>query len=275
MGNPIKKIIYVLLAYWCLAFTPALGQDAMDFYNHGLKSSLTYKKIEYFTKALQMDPNLVKVYEKRAIQYYFRRWFDNAIQDYTKVVELNPHNVDAYLMLGRCYLWKGKGLGIKGEFSNMMSNIGKQKIPEYRKLLDRAIESFSRAIELDPQLTSAYSYRSVAYRIKGMTKEALSDANIAIGLQGDNRSIAKAYATRARVYQQMGLHELSKADFRKSIELDPFLADFPPLHVPLIDPGFGNTSSPKPVGRMGLLGIIILIFVVIFKMTLPAPKKKR
>jgi tetratricopeptide (TPR) repeat protein len=274
MGNPIKKIISVILAYVCLAIAPALGQDAMDFYNRGLKSSLTYKKIEYFTKALQMNPNLVKVYEKRAIQYYFRRWFDNAIQDYTKVVELNPHNADAYFMLGRSYLWKGKGLGIKGEFSNMMSNIGKQKIPEYRKLLDRAIESFSRAIELDPQLTSAYSYRAVAYRIKGMTREALSDSNIAIGLQGDNRSIAKAYATRARVYQQMGFHELSKADFRKSIELDPYAADFPPLHVPLIDPGFGNTSSPKPVGRMGLLGIIILIFVVIFKMTLPAPKKR-
>ena len=258
----------------CLAITPALGQDAMDFYNRGLQSSLTYKKIEYFTKALQLDPNLVKVYEKRAIQYYFRRWFDNAIQDYTRVVELNPHNVDAYFMLGRSYLWKGKGSGIKGEFSNLMFNIGKQKIPEYRKLLDSAIESFSRAIELDPQLASAYSYRSVAYRIKGMTKEALSDSTIAIQLQGDKRSTAKAYATRARVYQQMGFHELSRADFRKSIELDPYVADFPPLHVPLIDPGFGNTSSPKPVGRMGLLGIIILIFAVIFKMTLPAPKKR-
>jgi len=167
-----------------------------------------------------------------------------------------------------------KGLGIKGEFNNLISHIGKQKIPEHRKLLDGAIESFSRAIELDPQMASAYSYRSVAYRIKGMTKEALRDSNIAIQLQGDRRSTAKAYATRSRVYQQMGLHELSEADFRKSIELDPFLADFPPLHVPLIDPGFGNTSSPKPVGRMGLLGIIILIFVVVFKMTLPAPKKR-
>ena len=274
MGNTNKKIISVILAYMCLAITPALGQDAMDFYNRGLQSSLTYKKIEYFTKALQMDPNLVEVYEKRAIQYYFRRWFDNAIQDYTKVVELNPHNVDAYFMLGRSYLWQGKGSGIKGEFSNLMFNIGKQKIPECRKLLDRAIESFSRAIELDPQLASAYSYRSVAYRIKGMTKEAFSDSTIAIQLQGDKRSTAKAYATRARVYQQMGYQELSEADFRKSIELDPYVADFPPLHVPLIDPGFGNTSSPKPVGRMGLLGIIILIFVVIFKMTLPAPKKK-
>lgn len=258
----------------CLAITPALGQDAMDFYNRGLKSSLTYKKIEYFTKALQLDPNLVEVYEKRAIHYYFRRWFDNAIQDYSKVAELKPHNVDAYLMMGRAYLWKGKGLGIKGEINNLISQLRKQRIPEYSELLDRAIESFSRAIELDPQLASAYSYRAVTYRIKGMTKEALRDSTIAIQLRGDKRSTAKAYATRARIYQQMGFHELSEANFRKSIELDPYLADFPPLHVPLIHPGFGNTSSPKPVGRMGLFGIIILIFVVIFKMTLPAPKKR-
>jgi hypothetical protein len=39
-------------------------------------------------------------------------------------------------------------------------------------------------------------------------------------------------------------------------------------------PYFGDTSSPKPVGRLGLLVIILLIFVVIFKLTLPAPTKK-
>ena len=263
-----------MMIFLWLTISSVWGQDAMEFYDLGRKSPLAYKKIEYFTKALQLDPNLVEVYEKRAIHYYFRRWFDNAIQDYSKVVELKPHNVDAYLMMGRAYLWKGKGLGIKGEINNLISQLRKQRNPEYSELLDRAIESFSRAIELDPQLASAYSYRAVAYRIKGMTKEALRDSTIAIQLRGDKHSTAKAYATQARIYQQMGFHELSEANFRKSIELDPYLADFPPLHVPLIHPGFGNTSSPKPVGRMGLFGIIILIFVVIFKMTLPAPKKR-
>jgi tetratricopeptide (TPR) repeat protein len=274
MGSTIRKIIFVVLINGFLPFAPAFGQDAMEFYNRGLKSSLTYKKIEYFNKALLLDPNLVQVYEKRAIQYYYRRWFDNAIQDYTKVVELNPHNPDAYLMLGLSYLWKGKGQGIKGEFDNLMSHIGKQRIPEYRKLLDRAIECFNRAIKLDPQLASAYSYRAVAYHIKEMTKEALRDATIAIQLQGDKRSIAKAYATRSMIYRQMGLYDLSEAEFRKAIELDPYLADFPPLHVPLVYPGLGNTTNPKLVGRMGLIGIIILIFVVIFKITLPPPKKR-
>ncbi len=251
-----------------------MGQDALDSYNRGLKSSLAYKKIEHFTKALQMDPNLVEAYEQRAIQYYFRRWFDHAIRDYTRVVELKPHKVDAYLMLGRSYLWKGKGSGIKGEINNLASHFRKQRVPEHAESLERAIDHFTRAIELDPKLASAYSYRAVAYRIKGMTAPALRDANLAIQLQGDQRSTANAYATRTRIYQQMGQYDLAEANFRKSVELDPYLADFPPLHVPLIHPGFGNTSSPKPVGRMGLFGIVILLFVVIFKITLPAPNKK-
>lgn len=145
---------------------------------------------------------------------------------------------------------------------------------EYNESLERAIENFNRAIELDPQLTSAYSYRADAYRIKGMTDAAIRNATIAIRLHGDRRSVAKAYATRAKIYSKLGQNDLSEMNFRKSVELDPYLADFPPLHVPLIYPGFGNTSSPEPIGRLGLFGIIILIFALIFKLALPAPKKR-
>lgn len=273
-GGAIKQVTAIILSFLCLSVTPALGQDAMDFYHLGLKSSLAYKKIEYFTKALQLDPNLVEAYEQRAIHYYFRRWFDKAIQDFTRVLEYKPHKVDAYLMMGRAYLWMGKGQGIKGEINNLMYHLKEQRVLEHRECLERAIESFTHAIELDPQLASAYSYRSTAYRILGMTELALRDATVAIQLQGDDRSTANAYATRARIYQQLRQNELSETNFRKAIELDPYVADFPPLHVPLLHPGFGTTSSPKPVGRMGLLGIIILLFVVIFKLTLPAPNKR-
>ena len=273
MGNTIKKIFFVILTYMCLAITPALGQDAMDFYNRGLKSSLSYKKIEHFTKALQLDPNLMEVYEKRAIHYYFRRWFDNAIQDYSKVVELKPHNVDAYLMMGRAYLWKGKGLGIKGEINNLISQLRKQRNPEYSELLDRAIESFSRAIELDPQLASAYSYRAEAYCVMGMLDQASRDATTAIKLRQDPQSTAGAYFTRAEIYRRLGKGELYEADFRKAIALDPYSSDYPPLHVPLMLRYSVDNASLKAVRRLGLVGIIVLIFVVVFQLTLRAPRK--
>jgi tetratricopeptide (TPR) repeat protein len=270
----VKKILIAALVFVCLLSTTAWSQDDIEFYNRGLKSSLAYKKIEYFSKAIQANPNMAEAFEKRAIHFYFQRRFDKAIQDYTKVIELKPHSVDAYLMLGRAYLRKKKGSGIKGEIKNLVSNLRKHQIGEYNQSLERAIENFSRAIELDPQLASAYSYRADAYRIKGMTDAAICNTTIAIWLHGDRRSLARAYATRAKIYRKLGQNDLSELNFRKSVELDPYLSDFPPLHVPLMHPGFGNTSSPEPVGRLGLIGIIILAVVVIFKLTLPAPKKR-
>ena len=43
----------------------AWGQDAIYFYNRGLESSMANKRIEYFTKAIQLNPNLAEAYEKR------------------------------------------------------------------------------------------------------------------------------------------------------------------------------------------------------------------
>lgn len=270
----MKKIIVATLVYLYLAVSVAWGQNAIEFYNRGLKSSLAYKKIEYFTKAIQLNPNLAEAYEKRAIHYYFQWQLDKAIQDYTKVIELKPKRVNAYLMRGLAYFKKEYGEGYSSEMKNLAFHLSKQKVPEFSESLERAIDNFSRSIELDPQLASAYSYRAKAYRIKGMIEEAFRDSTMVIQLWRDQQSTARAYATRARIYRKLGQDELYEANFRKSIELDPYSPDYPPLHVPLISHDPSDTASLEAVGRLGLLGIIILTVVVIFKLILPAPKKK-
>ena len=80
----MNKIIVATLAYLCLIVTAAWGQDAIEFFNRGLRSSLACRKIEYFTKALQLNPNLADAHEKRAIHYYLQRRFEKAIQDYPR-----------------------------------------------------------------------------------------------------------------------------------------------------------------------------------------------
>ena len=270
----MKKIIGATLVYLCLAQTAAWGQSAIEFYNHGLESSLADKKIEYFTKAIQLNPNLAEAYEKRAIHYYFQWKLDKAIQDYTRVIELKPKGVNAYLMRGLAYLKMEKGEGIMAEIKHLAFNLSKHKVPVFSEPLERSIDDFSRAIELDPQLASAYSYRAEAYRIKGMIKEALRDSNIVIRLWRNNQSTARAYATRAKIYHKLGQNELSETNFRKSVEIDPYTPDYPPLHVPLIDPCISDTSTLKTISRVGLTIIIVIIFMVIFKLTLPAPKKR-
>jgi tetratricopeptide (TPR) repeat protein len=272
--DAVKKIIVATLVYLCLACSVAWGQNAMEFYHRGLTSSLACKKIECFTKAIQLNPNLAEAYEKRATHYYLQWELDKAIQDYTKVIELKPEAANAYLMLGLAYFKKEYGEGYRAEIKNLAFHLGQRKLPEFRESLERAIDNFSHAIDLDPQLAAAYSYRAKAYRIKGMMEKAVRDSDRVIGLQRDQQSTARAYATRAKIYRKLGQDELSEANFRRSVELDPYSPDYPPLHVPLICPCISDTTTLKIISRLGLVGIIVLVFAVIFKLTLPAPRKK-
>lgn len=270
----MKKIIPTILIYIGLITVTAWGQDAIEFFNRGVKSTLAYKKIEHFTKAIQLDPNLVEAYEKRAVHYYLQWQLDKAILDYNRVIALKPDNVDAYLMRGLAYFKQEYGEGYSAELKNLKFHLSKQEAPDFSESLERAIDNFSHAIALNPRLAIAYSYRAMAYRIKGMTKEAILDATMVIQLKSDPQSTARAYKTLSKIYQKLGHYELSEANFQKSVALDPYSPDYPPLHVPLISNDPSDTASLKAVGRMGLFGIIVLAIVVIFKLTLPYPRKR-
>ncbi|KPK14905.1 MAG: hypothetical protein AMK69_28115, partial [Nitrospira bacterium SG8_3] len=58
---------------------PVHADEAMDYYNQGLKGSMTRKKIAFFTKALQLDPKLAAAYEQRGLLYYFQGKYDKVI----------------------------------------------------------------------------------------------------------------------------------------------------------------------------------------------------
>ena len=266
----MHKILFAALAYLILTATAGWSQDAMDFYNRGLENSRANKRIEYFSKAIELNPNLAAAYEKRALHYYYQRKFDKAINDYSKFIELKPLEAAAYLMRGLSYLKKERGGWIKAEIDSMRSYFSEQGLPRSGVLLASAIEDFSQAIELDPKLASAYSYRAEAYRFMGMTKEALHDSMVAINLGGDSLSIASAHATRAKIYGQRGQHELAEAEFRKSMELNPrfYVFGFFLLRY------FDDIPSLESVHWFGLVGIIIVAFVFIFQVTLRRPKKR-
>ena len=272
----MNKIIIATLAYLCLIVTAAWGQDAIEFYNRGLRSSLACRKIEYFTKALQLNPNLAEAYEKRAIHYYLQRRFEKAIQDYTRVIELKPHRVNAYQMRGLAHLKKGHGEGLMAQIDPLASSLSNSPGPESSELLELVIDDFSRAIELDPQLASAYSYRAQAFHLKGLTDEAIRDSTKAIEFGGSQQTTGRAYTTRAKVYRQLGLSELADEDFKKALKLDPAYYVYDYVSFTHFLASFATDSSYISAGQVGWLGLILfiaLLFVVIFKLALPAPHK--
>jgi tetratricopeptide (TPR) repeat protein len=246
----MKKLLTLIIILVCCIAGPAWGYDATYFYNLGLDSTMSNTKINYFTRAIELNPELSAAYEERGMLYYFQEHYTKMIRDFLKVTKLRPDNANGYTMLGVAYFKKN----------------------DY----DSAVSNLTRAIALKPKLAEAYGYRAEAYRLKGMLDLAAQDATRAIEIGGNKRTIGKAYSTRAKAYRELGEVERAEADLKRAINMDPvydiyrsfttteFLAD-----------SAGRSGSIKGIGRMGAAMMAAIFLVLIFKLTLPAPKKKK
>ena len=243
----MKKTLIIAIGFLFISCT-AWGQDAMHFFNLGLNSSITNTKINYFTRALEINPMLSEAYEKRGMLYYFQEKYADTIHDFQRVIELKPFEPEGYMMLGLAYIKK----------------------EDY----DKAIANLTYAIKLDPNLASGYGYRAEAYRLKGKTDKAIQDSTKAIELGGSEQTIGKAYTTRSKAYRELGQSELADKDFKKASRLDPEYYRYTLASATEYLSNLASESSDvKRIGWMGSAILIAILFVVIFKLTLPAPKK--
>ena len=87
---------------------------------------------------------------------------------------------------------------------------------------DLAIQAFTKAIALNPNLAMAYSNRGGAYRDKGDYDRAIEDCSRAIAL---NPNLAMAYNNRGVAYYKKRDYDRAIADYTRSIELKPDFAE--------------------------------------------------
>ena len=191
----MKRTFICLIGLLLLAATPTNADEALEYFNLGLESSRTRKKIEYFTKALELNPDWAVVYEKRGILFYFQKNYHRAIQDFQKYIQLAPAKGETYRMLGLAYLRS--------------------------ELYEPAINIFTGMIETEPKCTVAYANRAEAYRLSGQDQQAIRDATRVINYRADPITKVAAYKTRAKVYWKIGENELAAEDIRASVIVDP------------------------------------------------------
>jgi len=160
--------------------------------------------------------NAIAAYDKTIKELNANEWFEkglafgisknniNAINAFTKAIELNPKYAEAYLMRGMAYSVLGK----------------------YR----HAIEDSNKAIKLNPEYATAYALRCSSYIELGNFNQAIKDCDKAIEL---NPIYHWAYFYRGDAYSKMGYlkpekegDEIRQAiiDYDKAIELNPTLA---------------------------------------------------
>ena len=85
-----------------------------------------------------------------------------------------------------------------------------------------AIENFNKAIELKPDYPDAYNNRGTAYREIGNLDRAIEDCDTAIQLQP---GLTQAYNNRGNAYKDKGDYPHAIEDFNKAIELKPDYAE--------------------------------------------------
>ena len=86
----------------------------------------------------------------------------------------------------------------------------------------RAIERYSKAIELNPRLFIAYNNRGATYGELGEHEHAISDLSRAIEI---NPGLSKPYFNRGIEYLKIDEYEHAISDFSRVIELDPNSAE--------------------------------------------------
>jgi tetratricopeptide (TPR) repeat protein len=156
----------------------------------------SYRAIDYYTEAIEQDPNDAKAYFNRGHAYDATGQYDFAIADFSEAIEIDPKLATAYFNRGVSY-----------------HRIGQD---------DQAISDYTRAIEIDPNLAVVYVNRGVSYRDIGQDDQAISDNTKAIEL---NPRFAAAYNNRGNAYGGKGQHDQAISDYTKAIELNPQYAE--------------------------------------------------
>ena len=83
---------------------------------------------------------------------------------------------------------------------------------------DPALEAFNKAIELNPNYAEAYNNRGIAFEREGDFDRAIADHNTAIKLNSD---YAEAYNNRGIAYDRKGDYDYAIRDYTTAIGLKP------------------------------------------------------
>jgi tetratricopeptide (TPR) repeat protein len=120
---------------------------------------------------------------------------DEAIQNLTEAIKLDPDYADAYNE-------RGVAEAAKGDF-------------------DKAIADFNEAINRDPDLADAYFNRGFAYQDMGNPEKAAADFAALVKLGPTNADLFRAYRALAEVYAQQRNYDKAIEAFNAAIEVDP------------------------------------------------------
>lgn len=144
---------------------------ASDWFNKGYYASSKQKKVEYYTKAITLDPNYKSALYNRGIAHYDQQQYYKAISDYTKAINLDYNYTSAWYNRSLCYY----------------------NLAQYPK----ALTDVNRALVLDTKFANAYLNRANIYYVQKKYYKAITDYNKSLSLNSNSKEPAFLYLAKS------------------------------------------------------------------------------
>jgi tetratricopeptide (TPR) repeat protein len=184
------------LTLWNYVIRMEPGKTFFPYNNRGIAYSdmgQYDRAIEDFNKVIAMNPDYPLVYNNRGIAFSRRGLYDNAIEDFSRAIALKPDFYDAYNNRGIAFDKAG--------------------------LFEKAIEDFQKALVLNPGFERTYINRGVAYQHAGMLDRAIQDFNTALSI---NPRSENAYNNRGICFYKKGDFDRAIEDYTRAIAINPY-----------------------------------------------------
>jgi Flp pilus assembly protein TadD len=208
------------------AAAPEKKLSAVEYYNLGNEAKDPEERINYYTKAIELNPYNAQYYYYRGLAYKAKMRFRPAIEDFSKAIELQPNYPNAFLNRGTSYYEMGQQDKAIAEFTKAIALDSSDAYTFLRRGIsyqkkgdnEKALADYNEAIKLRPTYVSARNNRGLIYMRKGEYEKALADFNEALRL---NPKYVLGYKNRAALYERMGDRERAAADRQQAKVLDP------------------------------------------------------
>jgi tetratricopeptide (TPR) repeat protein len=207
--------------------------DARLYFSRGLIFDLMHQReqaVADITKAIELDPTNVNYYYNRGciLSHWLHR-DEEAIDDFEKMLELESDNMEAHresclclLVLGRLdEAWEHAIAAQRLAPGDALTHFCVGESQMSLKRFGDATESFTRAVELDPDTALYWAALARAHRNLGSRPElelAVQAYSRAIQLVPDS---ALYFQSRGALRLQLGMTDDAIADLRHALTLHP------------------------------------------------------
>jgi len=169
------------------------------------------RAIDLYSKAIEADPKNVQAYEGRADSYESLKHYDKAIADLTQSIAVEPQNVSAYKNRASIYYYH--------------LDEGDRAIADLTEAINLATKEKSESRKRSPNLPDykyyfvhlLYKFRANVFLELEQFDRAIDDANQLITLRPE----AVSYHFRAGIYQEAKQYENAIADENQAIAMLP------------------------------------------------------